>query len=129
MGARKRIAQMVGTLEQERWERTDVPVEYKAIFEQVIGKQHDSEIDTGSPDAGVERYLHVEGLPFIVVPAVLTLVQLLKGYVQLCRDFDTLAAEIIQRMASLLREFNKKTHQLVLKGEAVQKQTLKKITA
>jgi len=83
MGARKRIAQMVGTLEQERWERTDVPVEYKAILEQVIGKQHDSEIDTGSPDAGVERYLHVEGLPFIVVPAVLTLVQLLKGYVQL----------------------------------------------
>ena len=39
-----------GALEQERWERTDVPVEYKGILEQVIGKQHDSEAGTGNQD-------------------------------------------------------------------------------
>jgi len=124
----KRMAQMQCVLEQERWERTDVPAEYKHILEQLLGRQLPSQADT-SEQQGVERYLHVDGLPFIVVPAVLTLVQLLNAYARLCRDFEALAGEIIQRMCNLLRLFNQKTHSLVLGGQAVQKQVLKKITA
>ena len=32
------------------------------------------------------RYLHVDGVHFLAVPAVLTLVQLLNEYVSLCKD-------------------------------------------
>jgi len=70
----------------------------------------------------------VDTLNFLVVPAVLTLIQLLVDYVQLCRDFESLSAEIVQRMASLLRYFNQQTLQLILKGGRGQKYKVK-ITA
>lgn len=116
-------------LEQERWERTDVPLQYKVILEQLLGKEHHNLSMDSSVDQGVERYLHVEGVHFLVVPAVLTLIQLLNDYVRLCVAFESLPEVVIQRMCNLLKLFNGKTHQLVLSGQAVQKQTLKKITA
>jgi len=114
-------------LEQERWERTDVPSQYKAILDKLMGKELRLELDPA--DQGVERYLHVEGVHFLVVPAVLTLIQLLNDYVQLCREFESLPEVVVQRLCNLLKLFNGKMHQLVLGGQAVQRQNLKKITA
>lgn len=114
-------------MEQERWERTDVPSQYKVILDKLVGKELRLEVNAG--DQGVERYLHVEGVHFLVVPAVLTLIQLLNEYVQLCREFESLPEIVVQRLCSVLKVFNRKVHELMLGGQAVQKQILKKITA
>ncbi|CAK0880651.1 unnamed protein product [Prorocentrum cordatum] len=75
------------------------------------------------------RLHEVDGTRFFAVPAVLTLLQLLNEYVRLCRAFESMAAEIVQRMCTLLRLFNQMTFEAVLKGRAVTRQTLRKITA
>lgn len=124
---KRSIEKMECALDQERWERTDVPSQYKVILEQLLGREQP--IVAEGTDQGVERFLHVEGVHFLVVPAALTLVQLLNEYVQLCREFDSLPEVVVQRMCGLLKLFNGRTHQLMLGGQAVQKQTLKKITA
>jgi hypothetical protein len=128
----RHLAQVTEILEQERWERTDVPEPYKRFLEQLVGRSavQVTEVTPNVSDAaGVDRSLQVDHLNFLVVPAGLTLIQLLGDYVQLCRDLEAMPAEILQKMAVLLREFNQKTQRLVLRGEAVQKQNLKRITA
>mmetsp|Transcript_119860 Transcript_119860/g.208063 ORF Transcript_119860/g.208063 Transcript_119860/m.208063 type:complete len:986 (+) Transcript_119860:111-3068(+) len=124
---KQRQAQIEQVLEQERWDRTDVPQPYRHKLEQLVG-QDQTEADAPDQTPAVERYLRVDTLNFLVVPAVLTLIQLLVDYVQLCRDFESLSAEIVQRMASLLRYFNQQTLQLILKGGRGQKYKVK-ITA
>jgi len=127
---RKKLEHIQMVLEHERWERTDVPGEYRNILSQLLGRQQllssQDEVMTKKAD---HLYLHVEGLVFIVVPAALALVQVLNSYVKLCSEIDSLAAEVIQRMGNLLRLFNTKMCQLVLQGQAVKKETLKKVTA
>jgi len=129
------LTQVTEILEQEKWERTDVPQPYVDLLEKLLGRPGAAQACVGEASAtpsdptGVDRSLQVDHLNFLVVPAALTLIQLLGDYVQLCRDLEAMAAEIVQRMAHLLREFNQKTQMLVLKGQAVQKQNLKRITA
>lgn len=141
----KCLLQTKTVLEQERWERVEVPVQYKQILARMLGQecqlpQRSAPKDGQEPGEGAaeeeqsqqpttERYLHVEGSHFLVVPAVLTLLKLLGDYVQLCLDFGELAAEVVQRMCMLLRLFNQRAQRLVLSGQAVQHQVLKKITA
>jgi hypothetical protein len=123
----KHLAQMTLVVEQELWERTDVPAPYKAILEQLLGRE---QAEAPSADQmGVDGYVQVDGTRFFAVPAVLTLIQLLNEYVQLCRAFESMAAEIVQRMCTLLRLFNQMTFEAVLKGRAVTRQTMRKITA
>lgn len=115
-------------LEQERWERTDIPSQYRGVMDQLMG------IDIRRPaedptDPPTERYLAVEGAHFFVVPAVLTLLQLINDYVQMVREFDAMPEVIVQRLVNLLRCFKGNIHQLVLGGKAVQNQTLRRITA
>ncbi|CAE8682017.1 unnamed protein product, partial [Polarella glacialis] len=130
----KCLLQTKQVLEQERWERTDVPMQYSRMLSQMLGReqppqqpsptQKDVDANGVSVEAQqqqtVERYLHVDGIHFLVVPAVLTLLQLLNDYVQLCRDFGDLAAEVVQRMCMLLRNFNQRAQRLVLSGKAVE---------
>lgn len=132
----KCMVQTKQVLEQERWERTDVPVQYRRIVNRLLGvdslsaPQGDgSQAEEGLTPQSVERYLHVEGTHFLVVPAVLTLIQLLGDYVSLCHDFSDMMAEIVQRMCQLLRLFNMRAQKLVLNGQAVQHKVLPKITA
>eukprot|EP00434_Breviolum_minutum_P015916 symbB.v1.2.014027.t1/scaffold994.1/size146050/3 len=128
----KCLLQTKQMLEQERWERTDVPVQYKIILDNLLG--HDAEVQQSGEvrddaDASVERYLHVEGSHYLVVPAVLTLLQLLADYIRLCRDFSDMTPEVVQRMCQLLRLFNSKAQRLVLNGQAVQHKVLPNIKA
>lgn len=126
----KCLLQTKQTLEQERWERTDVPVQYKKILEtDILG--HPEAGEQGSEDGNppVERYLHVEGSHYLVVPAVLTLLQLLAEYIRLCRDFSDMTAEVVQRMCQLLRLFNQRAQRLVLDGQAVHHKVLPNIKA
>lgn len=134
----RHLTQVNEVLEQEKWERTDVPQPYKQLLEQLVGRAAPAVAQQGasaeaslaaSDPAAVDRSLQVDHLNFLAVPAALTLIQLLGDYVQLCRDLEAMAAEIVQRMAHLLREFNQKMQMLVLKGQAVQKQNLRRITA
>lgn len=132
---KQRQTQIEEVLEQERWDRTDVPQPYKLLLEQLVGQDQTAEADVGDQSQsghvellGVDRYLRVDTLNFLVVPAVLTLIKLLVDYVQLCGDFQSLSAEIVQRMAGLLRFFNQQTLQLILKGGRGQKYKVK-ITA
>lgn len=124
---KKRKDKIQCILEQERWDRTDVPSNYKSILDQLISNGQVTQ-DRGE-DAQAERFVRVDGLNFLVVPASLSLVHLLGEYVQLCKDFGSLAAEIVQRMTAILRLFNQQMQGLVLRAEAVSKQTLKKISA
>merc|ERR1719272_634156 len=79
----RHLAQLTEMLEQEMWERTDVPQPYKQLLEQLVGRQAlgDASPSMGdaSPNAidpaGVDRSLQVDHLNFLVVPAVLTLIQ------------------------------------------------------
>ncbi|CAE7242555.1 VPS54 [Symbiodinium natans] len=133
----KCLLQTKQVLEQERWARTDVPAQYRRIVHRLLGAEDlSAEQGEGSPEAeegltpvSVERYLHVEGTHYLVVPAVLTLVQLLGDYVGLCHDFSEMMAEVVQRMCQLLRLFNQRAQRLVLNGQAVQHKVLPKITA
>eukprot|EP00931_Biecheleriopsis_adriatica_P007297 TRINITY_DN1085_c0_g1_i3.p1 TRINITY_DN1085_c0_g1~~TRINITY_DN1085_c0_g1_i3.p1 ORF type:complete len:1034 (+),score=258.40 TRINITY_DN1085_c0_g1_i3:56-3157(+) len=136
----KCLLQTKTVLDQEPWDRIDVPVQYKRILARMLGQQEEQQqsqkdVDTSTgveecqSQSAVERYLHVEGQHFLVVPAVLTLLQLLGDYVQLCQDFGELAADVVQRMCMLLRSFNQRAHRLVLSGQAVSDKVLKKITA
>jgi len=113
-------------LEQERWDRTDVPSQYKVILEQLLGKE---QLDIDTTEQTSIPALHVDGMRFYAVPAVLTLIQLLNEYVKLCSEFEALPEVVIQRLLGLLKLFNGRTHSLVLGAQAVSKQTLKKITA
>mmetsp|Transcript_10019 Transcript_10019/g.22476 ORF Transcript_10019/g.22476 Transcript_10019/m.22476 type:complete len:1009 (+) Transcript_10019:101-3127(+) len=124
----QRLAKMKCVLENERWERADVPMPYKRILDKLVAQQEDAppEVTEGQD---VERYLRVDGQNYLVVPAVLELLQLLSEYAQMCRDFQSLAAEILQRMAELLKLFNQQSQKLVLGGNAVQRQIMKKVTA
>jgi len=64
-----------------------------------------------------------------VVPVVLTLIHLLAQYVRLCREWGSSGPQIVWCAAQLLRHFNQQTQRLVLGGQAVHSQTLKKINA
>jgi len=123
-----RLTQVQQVLEQERWERAAVPQEYRELLQQLVNQEHKPE-PSGAQMQAEERHLDVDGLRFLVVPAVLTLIQVLAEYVKLCQDLEAFGAEIVQRMVHLVRLFNQLTHQLVLGGQAVQKYNLKKITA
>jgi hypothetical protein len=125
----KRTMQVKEVLKQERWERTDVPLEYKQFLEQLVGSQQQQSDLVAIGDQGNDRFLRVDSVNYLVIPAALTLVELLVEYLNLCRDFDSLGAEIVGRMIELLRLFNSETNTLILKGQAVTKQTLRKITA
>lgn len=128
----KCLLQTKQMLEQERWERTDVPVQYKIILDKLLGHEVEVQQNEEGRDDGaapVERYLHVEGSHYLVVPAVLTLLQLLAEYINLCRDFSDMTPEVVQRMCQLLRLFNQKAHNLVLNGQAVQHKVLPNIKA
>jgi len=131
----QRLAQAEAALRSEKWDRTDVPVQYKQLLEKLVGLE-DTQLEpaalsseTSTAEQGTDRFLRVESVNYLVVPAVLTLVQLLTEYLQLCRDFENLGAEIVQRMVILLRKFNTETKSLVLGGEAVRRQTVKTIMA
>merc|ERR1712137_270103 len=121
----QRLQQVRHVLEQEKWERTDVPVAYHQILERLVGKKQPAL--SGSQE--IERFLRVEGINFLVVPAALTLMQVLSEYVQLCQDLTSLSGEILQRMVHLLRLFNQQAQKLMLGGQSVQRQLLKRITA
>jgi len=123
-----RLAQLQQVLEQERWDRSDVPQAYRDLLEQLVNPEHKPEAN-GAQQQTVERHLDVDSFRFLVVPAVLTLIQVLAEYVQLLRELDALGAEIVQRMVHLLRLFNQQAQKLVLGGQAVQRHQLKKITA
>eukprot|EP00435_Cladocopium_sp_Y103_P049169 s144_g14.t1 len=126
----KCLLQTKQVLEQERWERTDVPVQYKNILDKLLGHEVEVQNEEGRDAAApVERYLHVEGSHYLVVPAVLTLLQLLAEYINLCGDFSDMTPEVVQRMCQLLRVFNREAHNLVLNGQAVQHKVLPNIKA
>lgn len=143
----QRLAQVNEVLEQEKWEKTKVPLPYKQLLDQLLGvppqpvqdgstspsalaaPSHEPSSNSISAEAGgsaageipVDWHLRVDEHNFLVVPAVLTLIQLLADYVQLCRDLDFQAAEIVQRMISLLRLFNQQSQKLVLLGGLTKK--------
>ncbi|CAJ1345586.1 unnamed protein product [Effrenium voratum] len=157
----KCLLQTTQVLEQERWDRTDVPVQYKKILRSLLGHERPTPrisriqnacstqrelfesickpdraklSDAGGAadedaDQPAERYLHVEGTQYQVVPAALTLLQLLADYVQLCHDFSEMTAEVVQRMCQLLRLFNHRAQRMILNGQAVQHKVLPRITA
>mmetsp|Transcript_104382 Transcript_104382/g.290839 ORF Transcript_104382/g.290839 Transcript_104382/m.290839 type:complete len:346 (+) Transcript_104382:2632-3669(+) len=76
-----------------------------------------------------ERCLHLRGLRFLVVPAMLSLMEMLVEYVRLCRDWGSCGPQIVWCVAQLLRHFNQQAHKLVLGGQAVHAQVLRKINA
>lgn len=145
----QKTMQMQSVLESERWERADVPPQYKAILNQVLDREDKdqkqwevkrcgagstlaAEADSESivkEELLAERYLQLEGVNFIVVPAVLTLLQFMAEYLQLCRAFRELALEVLQRLGALLRLFNTSSHRLVLGGQAVKLAVVSKIQA
>ena len=113
--------------DQESWERADVPVHYKRILERIIGQEQRG-ADADGEGQDVERYLRVDGQNYLVVPAVLELLQMLEEYAQLCQDLSSHAVEIPQRMAELLKLFNQEAQRLVLGGQ-LQRKTMKKLNA
>jgi len=119
---------MQSVLEQERWERIDVPAPYVKILDQLLGN---CQLAVASADEKQDKvsFLKVDGQNFVVVPAVLTLIQLLTDYVQVCQDLRILAVVIVEKLIHLLRLFNQQTQKLVLLGQAVQKGVRQSITA
>lgn len=113
-----RMDQVQATVEQERWEKTDVPAPYRHMLDRLTGQALES-LDGGvhNDQAGTEKNIRFDGCTFHVVPGVLTLVQVLSDYMQLCRDVDFLVGEIVQRMGQLLRLFNSQAQRQLLGGQ------------
>lgn len=124
----QRVTQMQSVLEQERWERIDVPEPYVKILDQLLGNGQQVAVGADERQDKVS-FLKVDGQNFVVVPAVLTLIQLLTDYVQVCQDLHILAVVIVEKLVHLLRLFNQQTQKLVLLGQAVQKGVRQSITA
>jgi len=121
--------QITCAVAQERWERVDVPYQYQAILDKMLGREKQSD-----SEEGVGRYLHVDSVHFIAVPAALTLMQHLSEYVRLATMFDAMQEVVVQRMCELLYTFNRDTYACVLRRQVQPKkkdapEEKKKITA
>eukprot|EP00929_Paragymnodinium_shiwhaense_P078534 TRINITY_DN40727_c0_g2_i1.p1 TRINITY_DN40727_c0_g2~~TRINITY_DN40727_c0_g2_i1.p1 ORF type:complete len:1155 (-),score=285.77 TRINITY_DN40727_c0_g2_i1:167-3631(-) len=127
----ERVAQVESALKQEKWDRTDVPSQYRQLVDKLLGMEERAqpeEADAGGEQSS-DRFLRVDGVNYLVVPALLTLIQVLTDYLGFCRAFESLGAEIVQRLVKLLRNFNTEMQKLVLGGQAVSKGLLRRITA
>ena len=57
----QRITKLTFTIESEKWDRTDVPLQYKQLIGKLIGQEAAEKQDEGQEAADTERFLHVDG--------------------------------------------------------------------
>lgn len=107
---------------------SDASQEHHQLIAEVAGLGPRSEVVPGDGQEP-DRCLRVQGVRFPVVPVVLALLRQLADYVGLCQEWDSCGPELARYLGMLLRHFNQQMHKLVLGGQAVQLQTLKKINA
>jgi len=124
------LAEAQASLERERWERADVPSAQRQHLARVLGRERWPE---GQDDAAEgqepERFLRLQGAKYLAVPAVLVLMPLLAAYLELAQEWPCCSLEVSWCVVQLLRHFNQQAHKLVLGGQAVHTQILKKINA
>jgi len=132
------VATLEVILDQEKWERVDVPVVFKReVVMRLMGQtlpdkkaEPEASETEQAENQEVERQLSIGEVNFLVVPAVLILLQDVHEYVELSVDLPSVATESAQRMIQLLKLFHRKTTELILQGAAVKtKKTITKITA
>lgn len=126
------LSEVQAALESDRWELIEVRDTHTRLLVELLGENAaQSQEQQSQPQKEVEQRhsLMLQGAQFIVVPAVLKLLELVVEYWQLCQEWITCRPEVLWCMVQLFRHFNQCAHRMVLGGRAVQLQTLRKINA
>lgn len=123
-------------LDIEQWKSIDsISFEFRDVINQITErgvKFH--EIQRNKQVNGTEQnkkipFLLIKQEKFVVVIAVIRLVNMMIEYCQCAYEIKTLSPDLLTRLLDLLKQFNARTSQLVLGAGALQVAGLKTITA
>jgi len=116
------MSSLVAALDSERWTRCDVSAERQQALTRlctgravVTTKQRITSTDVSSKSQEAE----VEGTQYKVVWSCLLLVEMLMNNIACAAHFQSLAINVVGKVAELLRLFNSRSTQLVLGAGAI----------
>lgn len=117
-------------LENEQWKQADVPIEFQELVDSIISTGCILSMKSKSPlvQHTPQAYLVVNNENFAVSGTALMLLKMVIDYCQCAQELPILAAELSKQLVDLLKVFNCRTFELVLKAGALKVVGLKTIT-
>lgn len=120
-------------LDAEKWKQVDIPSDFQKITNKIAENEFicsktecfNSAINGGSQANPV---LLVDGKPFALVAAALTLIQMINEYCYCASELPIVAMYLSRNVIDLLRTFNSRSCQLVMGTGAIRVAGLKTIT-
>ena len=124
----KQKEKILSHLANEMWEQRDVPQEFQLVVNSICTMQVTAGLPKstkGSP--AVAKTIKVGTEPFLAVNSLLMLTLILKDYFHCALQMPQIANNVLDCLMECVRLFNKRTKELVLRGEAEQNGTLRRI--
>lgn len=126
---RKQKEKMMSHLANEMWEQRDVPQEFQSVVNSICTMKVSAglpESKKGSPS--IRKVLDVgDGGSFLAVNSLLMLTLILKDYLHCALEMPQIANNVLDHLMECVRLFNRRTKELVLRGEAERSGTLRRI--
>jgi len=124
----KQKEKMLSHLANEMWEQRDVPQEFQLVVNSICSMQVTAGLPKsmkGSPT--VAKKIKVADSQFLAVNSLLMLTLILKDYFHCALQMPQIANNVLDCLMECVRLFNKRTKELVLRGEAERSSTLRRI--
>lgn len=120
-------------LDNEKWKQVDIPSDFQKIIDRIAENEFicsKTEIFNSVVNGGLQAnpVLLVEGKPYALVAAALTLVQMMNDYCNCASQLPIVALYHSRNIIDLMRTFNSRSCQLVIGAGALRVAGLKTIT-